>query len=47
MNSVKEKFYKFRGEVLEAPVDIICINEKKNRCKFSRLFKLKYNNNHH
>ena len=29
MNSVKEKFYKFRGEVLEAPVDIICINEKK------------------
>ena len=28
MNSVKEKFYKFRGEVLEAPVDITCINEK-------------------
>ena len=29
MNSVKERFYKFRGEVLEAPVDIIFINEKK------------------
>ena len=40
MNSVKEKFYKFRGEVLEAPVDIICINEKKKQMQVFETFQV-------